>query len=128
MPMGSVLHRMGRGGVKIPQIGRVLISNDDSWRRIHGQPGALDATVNEGWLKLDNLVVFGHNCVIGKNSVMAGCAGIAGSTVFGEHCIVGGADGLGHLNIAGPGRPVSGRSSVDEEHRQARCVYQRVSH
>ena len=103
----------GQDWVKIPQLGRVLIGNDvEIGANTTVDRGALDDTIVEDGCKLDNLVHIGHNCVIGKNSVMAGCAGIAGSTVFGEHCIVGGAGMIsGHLNIAG-GTTISGGSTL----------------
>lgn len=103
----------GQDWVKIPQLGRVLIGNDvEIGANTTIDRGALDDTIIEDGCKLDNLVHIGHNCVIGKNSVMAGCAGIAGSTVFGEHCIVGGAGMIsGHLNIAG-GTTISGGSTL----------------
>lgn len=103
----------GQDWVKIPQLGRVLIGNDvEIGANTTVDRGALDDTIIEDGCKLDNLVHIGHNCVIGKNSVMAGCAGIAGSTVFGEHCIVGGAGMIsGHLNIAA-GTTISGGSTL----------------
>ena len=103
----------GQDCVKIPQIGRVLIGNDvEIGANTTVDRGALDDTIIEDGCKLDNLVHIGHNCVIGKNSVIAGCAGIAGSTVFGEHCIVGGAGMVsGHLNIVA-GTTISGGSTL----------------
>ena len=42
-----------------------------------------------------------HNVKIGKNTAIAACVGIAGSTDIGENCTVGGGSGLnGHINIA----------------------------
>lgn len=103
----------GQDWVKIPQIGRVLIGNDvEIGANTTIDRGALDDTIIEDGCKLDNLVHIGHNCVIGRNSVIAGCVGIAGSTVFGEHCIVGGAGMIsGHLNIAA-GTTISGGSTL----------------
>ena len=63
--------------------------------------GALDDTVIEDGVKLDNLIQVGHNVHIGAHSAMAGCVGIAGSAVIGRHCTVGGgAIVLGHLTLA----------------------------
>jgi UDP-3-O-[3-hydroxymyristoyl] glucosamine N-acyltransferase len=63
--------------------------------------GALQDTVIEDGVKLDNLVQIGHNVRIGANSVLAGCAGVAGSATIGERCTVGGgAVVLGHLTLA----------------------------
>jgi UDP-3-O-[3-hydroxymyristoyl] glucosamine N-acyltransferase len=63
--------------------------------------GALDDTVIEEGVKLDNQIQIGHNVRIGAHTAMAGCTGIAGSTDIGGTCIIGGnAQILGHLEIA----------------------------
>jgi len=63
--------------------------------------GAIEDTVLEDGVKLDNLVQIGHNVRIGAHTVMAGCVGVAGSAVIGAHCMIGGAANiLGHLEIA----------------------------
>jgi UDP-3-O-[3-hydroxymyristoyl] glucosamine N-acyltransferase len=88
--------------VKIPQVGRVLIGNDVEIGANTGiDRGALDDTIIEEGVKLDNLIQIGHNCRIGAHTVIAGCVGIAGSTRIGRHCRIGGAAMiLGHLEIA----------------------------
>ena len=41
-----------------------------------------------------------HNVKIGKNTAIAACVGIAGSTSIGENCTIGGGSGLnGHIDI-----------------------------
>ena len=63
--------------------------------------GALDDTVIEDGVKLDNLIQIGHNVRIGAHSALAGCVGVAGSAVIGKHSTVGGAGMvLGHLELA----------------------------
>ncbi len=63
--------------------------------------GALDHTVIEDGVKLDNQIQIAHNCVIGAHTAMAGCVGVAGSAKIGRHCTFGGAAMvLGHLTIA----------------------------
>ena len=63
--------------------------------------GALDDTVLEDGVKLDNLIQIGHNVRIGAHTAMAGCVGVAGSARIGAHCTVGGgAIVLGHLTLA----------------------------
>jgi len=91
-----------RRWVKIPQIGRVVISNDvEIGANSTIDRGALDDTVIEEGAKLDNLIQIGHNCRIGAHTVIAGCVGIAGSASIGRHCKIGGAAMiLGHLEIA----------------------------
>ncbi len=88
--------------VKIPQVGRVLIKdNVDIGANTSIDRGALDDTVIEQGVKLDNLIQIGHNCVIGEHTVIAGCVGIAGSARIGKRCKIGGAAMiLGHLEIA----------------------------
>jgi len=42
--------------------------------------GAIDDTVIEEGVKLDNLIQIGHNVRIGAHSALAACVGVAGST------------------------------------------------
>ena len=88
--------------VKIPQVGRVIIGDDvEIGANTSVDRGALDDTVIEEGVKLDNQIQIGHNCRIGAHSVIAGCVGIAGSARIGSHCRIGGAAMiLGHLEIA----------------------------
>lgn len=88
--------------VKIPQIGRVVIKdNVDVGANTTIDRGAIDDTLIDDGVKIDNLVQIAHNCRIGAHTVIAGCVGIAGSAVVGQHCRLGGASMvLGHLTIA----------------------------
>jgi UDP-3-O-[3-hydroxymyristoyl] glucosamine N-acyltransferase len=92
------------GGVyiKIPQTGRVVIGDDvDIGTNTAIDRGALDDTVIEDGVKLDNLIQIGHNCRIGAHTAMAGCVGVAGSANIGRHCTFGGAAMVnGHIDIA----------------------------
>jgi UDP-3-O-[3-hydroxymyristoyl] glucosamine N-acyltransferase len=88
--------------LKIPQIGSVRIGNDvEIGANSTVDRGALDDTVIEEGVKLDNQIQIGHNCRIGAHTAMAGCTGVAGSAVIGRHCTLGArASILGHLRIA----------------------------
>jgi len=88
--------------IKIPQVGRAILQdNVDVGANTTIDRGALDDTIIEEGVKLDNLIQIGHNCVIGAHTVIAGCVGIAGSARIGKHCKIGGAAMvLGHLEIA----------------------------
>jgi UDP-3-O-[3-hydroxymyristoyl] glucosamine N-acyltransferase len=88
--------------VKIEQLGGVLIGDDvEIGANTCIDRGALQDTVLEDGVKLDNLVQIGHNVRVGKHTAMAGCAGVAGSATIGAHCTVGGgAIVLGHLSLA----------------------------
>lgn len=88
--------------VKIPQVGGVKIGADvEVGANTTIDRGAMADTVIETCVKIDNLVQIGHNCRIGAYTVIAGCAGIAGSTTIGRHCMIGGAVGIaGHVTLA----------------------------
>lgn len=93
-----------RGGAweKIAQLGAVRIGDDvEIGANTCIDRGALDDTVIEDGVKLDNLIQIGHNVKIGKHTAMAGCVGVAGSAMIGAYCTLGGgAIVLGHLTIA----------------------------
>ncbi len=88
--------------IKIPQTGGVRIGDDvEIGANTTIDRGALDPTVIEDGVKLDNQIQIAHNCVIGAHTAMAGCVGVAGSAKIGKHCTFGGAAMvLGHLTIA----------------------------
>ncbi len=87
---------------KIEQLGAVRIGNDvEIGANTCIDRGALQDTVIEDGVKLDNLIQIGHNVKIGAHTAMAGCVGVAGSAVVGAHCTIGGgAIVLGHLSLA----------------------------
>lgn len=84
---------------KIEQLGSVSIGNDvEIGANTCIDRGALEDTVIEDGVKLDNLIQIGHNVRIGKHTALAGCVGVAGSATIGAHCTIGGgAIVLGHL-------------------------------
>ncbi len=87
---------------KIEQLGAVRIGNDvEIGANTCIDRGALQDTVIEDGVKLDNLIQIGHNVHIGQHTAMAGCVGVAGTATIGAHCTVGGgAIVLGHLTLA----------------------------
>jgi len=86
---------------KIEQLGAVWIGDDvEIGANTCIDRGALDDTVLEDGVKLDNLVQIGHNVRVGAHSAFAGCVGVAGSARIGRHCTAGGgAIILGHLEL-----------------------------
>lgn len=88
--------------VKIPQIGGVVIGDDvEIGANSTVDRGAIDDTIIEDGVKLDNQVQVGHNVRIGSHTAIAGCVGIAGSADIGRQCTIGGAAViLGHLKLA----------------------------
>ena len=87
---------------KIEQLGAVHIGNDvEIGANTCIDRGALQDTIIEDGVKLDNLIQIGHNVRVGRNTAMAGCVGVAGSATIGANCTIGGSAGvLGHLTIA----------------------------
>ncbi len=87
--------------IKVPQLGGVRIGDDcEIGANTCVDRGALEDTVLEEDVRLDNLVQIAHNCHIGAHSAIAGCTGIAGSARIGRYCLLGGAVGVvGHLEI-----------------------------
>jgi UDP-3-O-[3-hydroxymyristoyl] glucosamine N-acyltransferase len=88
--------------VKVPQLGGVMIGDDvEIGANTTIDRGALEDTVVEDGVKLDNQIQIAHNVRIGAHTAVAACVGIAGSTTIGRHCIIGGGAGIaGHVEIA----------------------------
>ena len=89
------------GYVKVPQVGGVVIGDDvEIGANSTVDRGAIEDTVIEDGVKIDNLVQIGHNTHVGAHTVIAGCVGISGSARIGRRCMIGGQVGIaGHLEI-----------------------------
>lgn len=87
--------------IKIEQLGAVQIGNNvEIGANSCVDRGAIEDTIIEDGVKLDNLVQIGHNVRIGAHSALAGCVGVAGSARIGSNCTIGGgAVVLGHLEL-----------------------------
>jgi UDP-3-O-[3-hydroxymyristoyl] glucosamine N-acyltransferase len=94
--------RDGAGWVKVPQLGGVNVGADvEIGANTTIDRGALDDTVIEEGVKLDNQIQVAHNVVIGAHTAIAACTGIAGSTRIGKRCMIGGGTGItGQITIA----------------------------
>jgi UDP-3-O-[3-hydroxymyristoyl] glucosamine N-acyltransferase len=99
--------------LKVPQLGTVRIGADaEVGANTTIDRGAIDDTVIEEGVKLDNLIMIGHNVRIGAHTAIAACTGISGSTTLGKRCQIGGAVSFaGHLNI-GDDVVITGASAV----------------
>ncbi len=87
--------------VSKPQVGNVQI---DDGVQIGANScvdrAAFGTTHVKAGARIDNLVMVGHNCVIGENSVLVGQVGIAGSTSLGRNVVLGARAGLaGHIHL-----------------------------
>lgn len=87
---------------KIPQLGSVQIGNDvEIGANTTIDRGAIDDTIIEQGVKLDNQIMIAHNVKIGAHTAIAGQAGIAGSTTVGRYCMIGGQAGIvDHVELA----------------------------
>lgn len=87
---------------KVPQLGGVIIGDDvEVGANSCVDRGAIEDTVIENGVKLDNFVQIAHNVRIGAHTVMAAKSGVSGSTTIGGGCAIGGGVGIGgHLTIA----------------------------
>lgn len=105
---------------KVPQMGGVEIGDDvDIGANTTIDRGALENTIIENGVKLDNLIQVGHNVKIGANTIIAGCVAIAGSTVIGKNCMIGGATCFaGHINI-GDNIMITGMTAVTKSIHEA---------
>ncbi|MDL2242789.1 UDP-3-O-(3-hydroxymyristoyl)glucosamine N-acyltransferase [Bacteroidales bacterium OttesenSCG-928-K03] len=87
--------------VKVPHLGNVVIENDvEIGANCTIDKATLGSTIIRQGVKIDNLIHVAHNVEIGKNTVIASQAGIAGSTKIGENCMIGGQVGIiDHIEI-----------------------------
>lgn len=99
--------------LKVPQLGCVRIGDDvEIGANTSIDRGALEDTLIDDGVKLDNQIQVAHNVQIGAHTAVAGCVGISGSAKIGAHCMLAGGVGVvGHLEIA-DGTVVTGMSMV----------------
>lgn len=98
--------------VKIPQIGTVQIGHDvEIGAGTTIDRAKFDATIVGDGCKLDNQVQIGHNVILGRMVIIAGCTGIAGSSTIGDGTMIGGLTCVSdHVNI-GRGVQLAGGSA-----------------
>ncbi len=89
------------GWEKVPQVGGVVIGDDvEIGANTTIDRGAIEDTVIEDGVKLDNLIQVGHNVRIGAHTAIAGSAAIAGSVTIGRRCLIAGGVGIvGHVHL-----------------------------
>jgi UDP-3-O-[3-hydroxymyristoyl] glucosamine N-acyltransferase len=119
---GSVLGSAGFGYapnpetgeyVLFPQQGRLVIEDRvEIGANTTIDRGALGETRVGRGAKIDNLVHIGHNCVIGRNVVIAAQTGISGSSVVEDGAILGGQVGIGEHATVGEGVILGGGAGV----------------
>jgi len=87
---------------KIKHIGKVIIEdNVEIGANTTIDRAMINETIIKKGTKIDNLVMVGHNVVVGKNTILVSQVGIAGSCKIGDNCILAGQVGVAdHINIA----------------------------
>ena len=98
---GFGIARDGGKWLKIPQLGSVMVGNDvELGANTTVDRGALEDTIIEDGVKIDNQVQIGHNTRIGEHTAIAGCCAIAGTVSIGRRCMIGGLPAIaGHIEI-----------------------------
>ncbi|MBQ4115003.1 UDP-3-O-(3-hydroxymyristoyl)glucosamine N-acyltransferase [bacterium] len=86
---------------KIPSIGSVIIGNNvEIGANTAIDRGTIEDTIIGDNTKIDDLVMIGHNCRVGKGCMIVSQVGIAGSCVIGDRVVIAGQAGLAdHLKI-----------------------------
>ncbi|MET6990635.1 UDP-3-O-(3-hydroxymyristoyl)glucosamine N-acyltransferase [Sediminicola arcticus] len=103
----------GRGLVKIPQIGNVVIGNlVEIGSNSCVDRGKFSSTIIGDGCKIDNLVQIGHNSVMGRFCIMAGHSGLAGSVTLGDGVMIGGSASIKDHTVIESGAIVGAGSGV----------------
>ena len=105
--------RSAQGPIDVPQLGRVIIQD----RVTVGantciDRGAFDDTVIGEGTKIDNLVMIGHNCRIGRFCLIAAHTGLSGTVTVGDGVMFGGQAGVGDHITIGDRAGVAGGAGV----------------
>lgn len=103
----------GRGLVKIPQIGNVVIGNAvEIGANSCVDRGKFSSTIIGDGCKIDNQVQIGHNSVMGRSCILAGHSGLAGSVTLGDGVIIGGSASINDHTTLHSGVTVGAGSGV----------------
>lgn len=86
---------------KIPQVGGVIVEDDvEIGSNCSIDRATLGNTIIKKGTKIDNLVQVAHNVTIGEHCLIAGQAGVAGSSMLGNYVVLGGQAGVAdHVKV-----------------------------
>ena len=113
----------GRGLVKIPHIGNVVIGNAvEIGANSCIDRGKFSSTILGDGCKIDNLVQIAHNCVLGRSCIMAGSSGLAGSVTLGDGVIIGGSASIKDHTTIHSGATVGAGSGVMNDVQAGKTV------
>jgi len=103
----------GKGLVKIPHIGNVIIGNEvEVGSGSCVDRGKFSSTIIGDGCKIDNLVQIAHNCKLGRSCIMAGNSGLAGSVILGDGVVIAGSVSVSDHVTIGNGAIIQGGSVV----------------
>jgi UDP-3-O-[3-hydroxymyristoyl] glucosamine N-acyltransferase len=101
---------------KIPQLGWVAVENDcEIGACATIDRGMIGATVIGEGTKLDNLVMIGHNCELGKHNAFASQVGLAGSVTTGEYVRCAGQVGVADHVHLGRGCTLGAKAGIHKD-------------
>lgn len=104
------------GHIKVPQIGRVVISDDVEIgaNSTIDRGFMMDTTIGEG-TKIDNLVQIAHNVTLGRHCIIVSQSGVAGSARLGDNVVMGAHSGVAEHVIVGDGAQIAGMAHVKDD-------------
>jgi len=104
------------GHLKVPQIGRVIISDDVEIgaNSTIDRGFLMDTSIGEG-TKIDNLVQIAHNVTVGRHCIIVSQSGVAGSARLGDHVIMGAHSGVAEHVSIGDGALIAGMAHVKDD-------------
>lgn len=113
----------GRGLVKIPHIGNVVIGNGvEIGANSCVDRAKFNSTIVGDGCKIDNLVQIAHNCILGRSCIMAGHSGLAGSVTLGDGVIIGGSASIKDHTVIESGATIGAGSGVMNDVKAGQTV------
>jgi len=102
--------------VKVPQLGNVVLQDDvEIGANTTIDRGTFGSTVICEGTKIDNLVMIGHNCRIGRHNLFVSQVGIAGSCKTGDYVVIAGQAGIADHCTIGDFTQVGGKAGVHKD-------------
>jgi UDP-3-O-[3-hydroxymyristoyl] glucosamine N-acyltransferase len=101
--------------VRVNSIGTVILGDDVEVGACTAiDRGTVRATRVGRNTKIDDLVLIGHNCVIGENCMVCGQVGIAGSSVIEDRVVLGGQAGIADHIVIGSDSVIAGGTLIGQ--------------
>ncbi len=98
---------------RLHSLGAVVIGDDvEVGANTAIDSGTIRPTQIGDGTKIDNIVHVGHNCVVGRNCLLCGCVGIAGSARIGNQVVLGGNVGVSDNVTIGDGVVAGGATQI----------------